>query len=78
MREKLAGILSELRPDVDFERETALIDDNILESFDIIELVSALNDEFDIEISAKELTAANFNSIDSLLALVERLSEEED
>ena len=78
MHEKLMEILNDLRPDVDFETEAALIDGNVLESFDIIELVSRLNDAFDIEIGPKELVAENFNSASALEALVKRLSEEEE
>ena len=48
MEQELMDILTDLRPDVDFETETALIDDHILESFDIVSLVAALNDAFDI------------------------------
>ena len=47
--EELLEILGELRPDVDFENETALITDGILDSFDIVALVGELNDAFDIE-----------------------------
>ena len=54
MEQELMDILTDLRPDVDFETETALIDDHILESFDIVSLVAALNDAFDIEIGAKD------------------------
>ena len=50
MRDTILEILEELRPDVDFENETKLIDDKILESFDIVSLVSELTDEFDITI----------------------------
>ena len=47
MEQELMDILTDLRPDVDFETETALIDEHILESFDIVSLVAALNDAFD-------------------------------
>ena len=60
MEQELMDILTDLRPDVDFETETALIDDHILESFDIVSLVAALNDAFDIEIGAKDLVPENF------------------
>ena len=70
-------IVCDLRPDVDFETETALIDDHILESFDIVSLVAALNDAFDIEIGAKDLVPENFNSAKSLLAMVQRLQDED-
>ena len=78
MREKLMEILSDLRPDVDFENEKSLIDDNILESFDIIDLVSRLNQAFDIDISPKDLVAENFNSADAMEAMIKRLQEEDD
>lgn len=76
MRETILDILTELRPDVDFETETALITNGILESFDIVSLVSELSDEFDITIRPKDLVPDNFNSLDAICALVERLEEE--
>ena len=42
MRDTILEILEDLRPDVDFEKETKLINDKILESFDIVSLVSEL------------------------------------
>ena len=72
MEQELMDILTDLRPDVDFETETALIDDHILESFDIVSLVAALNDAF-----AKDLVPENFNSAKSLLAMVQRLQDED-
>lgn len=69
-------ILQDVRADVDFEKETKLIDDKILESFDIISLVAELNDEFEIEIGPKELTAENFNSVNSIISMIEGLKNE--
>ncbi len=77
MRDRILEILQDVRPDVDFEKETALIGDNVLESFDIIELVGELNDEYDIEITPKYLTKENFDSLDAICALVETLQEGE-
>ena len=74
--EELMNILDELRPDVDFETETALIDNGILDSFDIVSLVNQLNDAFDIEIRPSDLIPANFNSAQAMLALVEKLQDE--
>lgn len=73
---ELMEILSELRPDVDFENETALIDDGILDSFDIVELVGELNSAFDIEIMPNNLLPVNFNSAKAMMALIERLQDE--
>lgn len=76
MRDTLLDLLEEILPDVDFENEDALIDDGILESFDIVNLVSELNDAFDIEIRPKDLLAENFNSIDAMVEMIQRLQED--
>ncbi len=76
MREELMEILREQRPDVDFEVEQALIDDEILDSFDIVSLVSELNDNFDIAINVDDLLPENFNSADAMLELILKLQEE--
>ena len=73
MRERVLEILKQTRMDVDFENETLLIDDGILDSFDIIQIVSDLNEEFDIDITADELEPENFNSLDAIVSLVESL-----
>ena len=74
--DELMKILEELRPDVDFEAETGLVSDGILDSFDIVSLVTALNDAFDIEIKPNDLVPENFNSAAAILALVEKLQDE--
>lgn len=71
MREKLLEILIEAVPGVDFETETALVDDEILESLDIVTIVSELKDAFDVEITVDDLVPENFNSLDAMLALLE-------
>lgn len=73
---ELLEILEEIRPDVDFETATTLIDDEILDSFDIISIVGELNDHYDIEINVNDLLPENFNSADAILELVERLQNE--
>ena len=74
--DELMQILEELRPDVDFTSETALITDGVLDSFDIVALVGELNDAFDIEIKPNNLVPENFNSADAMLALIEQLQDE--
>lgn len=70
-------VLEDIREDLDFEEETALIDDGIFDSFDILSTISALNEEFDITIPAKEIVPANFNNAEALLAMVQRLADED-
>lgn len=75
MREQLIEILTEAVPGVDFETETALVDDEILESLDIVTIVSELKDVFDVEITVDDLVPENFNSVDAMLDLIESLKE---
>ncbi len=69
--EKLLEILKNLRSDIDFENEKKLIDDSLLDSFDIISIIAEVNDAFDIDISADDICPENFNSAESLYALIE-------
>lgn len=71
--DKLIEILTQINPDVDYTSENALIDACFLDSFDIISLVSEIDDAFGVAIPAEELTAENFNSAKALYALVRRL-----
>jgi acyl carrier protein len=71
MREKLLDILTEICPGVDFETETALIDDGILESLDIVTIVTEIMDVFDIELNVEDLLPENFNSLQAILELIE-------
>ena len=74
--EQLLEILSEVNPDIDFENCETLIDDGLLDSFAILELIAELNDAFDIEITAPEVIPENFNSARALWAMVTRLQNE--
>ena len=71
--EELMEILRELRPDVDFETETALIDDGILGSFDITSLVNEIMDVFDVEMDMADLEPENFNSAEAMWEYIQSL-----
>ena len=73
--DELIGILEGLHPDVDFEHTVGLIDDGILDSFDIISLVAEIDNVFDVQIPASEIVPENFNSAQAQHDLVERLSD---
>lgn len=75
--EEILEILSGLHPEVDFDTCHTLIDDKIIDSFDIVSIISDLSDEFDITIPVEEIVPKNFNSAKALFAMVERLIEEE-
>ena len=71
MKEELLQILTEAVPGVDFEAETTLVDDEILESLDIVTIVSEIKDVFDVEITVDDLVPENFNSVEAILALIQ-------
>ncbi len=76
MIEQIIQILKDINPDIDYETETALIDNNLLDSFDIVTLVGELNDTFDITITVVDLIPENFNSAEAIVRLVDRLQNE--
>jgi D-alanine--poly(phosphoribitol) ligase subunit 2 len=71
--EELLKLLQEIRPDVDFDHTERLIDDQVLDSFDIVTLVGEMNDRFNIQIGVEHLLPENFNSVAAMLKLVEKL-----
>ncbi len=73
MMEKLIGILTELRPDVDFENNDQLVDSGELDSFDIVMLIGEINNVFDIKIPIVSIIPENFNSVNSIMKLIENL-----
>ena len=73
--ETLLEILNDIDDTEDWENETALIDDRILDSFGVISLISELEDQFEVEIDASEIVPENFNSADAMWKIIQRLQE---
>ena len=73
--EHLIEILESVQPDADYENCTTLIDNEILSSFDVISIVSELEDEYDIQIKPVDIIPPNFNSAKAIMEMIERLSE---
>lgn len=74
--EELMTLLRDIKADVDFENCHTLIDDGILDSFDILQIISVLNDHYDISIPADFIIPENFNSADGMLKMVNQLIRE--
>lgn len=71
--EQLLALLKEIRSDVDFENEDKLVDDGILDSFDIVSIISEISDQFNVEINVDDILPENFNSVSAMYAMIERL-----
>ena len=72
MREQIIEILTDICPGVDFEQEASLIDDGLIDSLDIVAVVTDLMDTFDVQLGVDDLTPENFNSVDAICQLIER------
>ena len=73
--EELLELLKDIKEDVDFENEKALVDDHILDSFDIVQIISDISDEFDIVQSASYVKPENFNSAEALWKMIQELQD---
>ena len=76
MKEQIIESLEDIQPEADYETCQTLIDDHILTSLDVLSLVAELEDEFDVTIPTVEIIPSNFNSVDAIAAMVDRLQEE--
>ena len=71
--EELLELLKDVRDDVDFESCTDLIDGKILISFDIINIISVIDEEYDVAVPATEIIPSNFNSAQAIYDMIQRL-----
>ncbi len=73
--EELMEILEDICPEVDFEKETALVDDKIITSFEILSIISEIRDAFDVTLTPAEIIPENFNSAQALWDMICRLKK---
>lgn len=69
---RIVEILTDINEDVDYVNEKALVDDGLIDSFDITSIITALDEEYDIRIEASEIEPENFNSVEAILETVKR------
>ncbi|MGN1019637.1 MAG: phosphopantetheine-binding protein [Aristaeellaceae bacterium] len=70
--QQLLDALAEVRDDVDFAHEEHLVEEGIIDSLDLTQIIAALDEAFDVHIPAGEIEPDNFNSAEGMLALVRR------
>lgn len=75
--ENVIELLQDVNEDADYDNCTTLVDDRVLTSFDILSIIGEIDDTFDVAVPAKDVIPANFNSAKSILALIQRLIEED-
>ena len=72
MNEKIISILRELRPEFDFTEPVNFIESGMLDSFDVFNLVTALDKEFGISIDGMDVLAENFSSVEKIVSLLHK------
>ena len=70
---EIIEVLKEVNSEIDYENEKMLITDGLLTSFDLVMLVSLLNNKFDIEITVVDLIPENFESVEAINNLIKKL-----
>ena len=75
VKEQIQNILKEIKPNKSLEGITNIVEGGYLDSFEIMNLIMMLSDTFGVEIDFEEITAENFNSIDAMVSMIERLKK---
>ena len=75
VKEQINAILKEIKPNKNLEEVQNIIDGSFLDSFEIMNLIMVLSETFGIDIDFEEITAENFNSVDAMASMVERLQK---
>ena len=75
--DEIKEILQSILPDTDLDKETALFEDGILNSMDVVELISRLCETFEIELGPRDLVPENFNSAEAMWNMVQSILDEE-
>ena len=72
-KERVIGILKEIKPAKDLENVMDIVEGGYIDSFELMQLITTLSEQFGIEISIDDITPENFNSVDAVCAMVESL-----
>ena len=70
--DKIYAMLEEIKPEFDFRGSEDFIEDGFLDSFDLILLVSMLEEEYGIRIDGLDIVPENFSSVDRIIGLVDK------
>lgn len=75
MKETIIEVLKEIRPEFEFEGVEDFFAEGMLDSFDLMTLVSTLDERFSVKIDGAEILPENFMNVDAIAALVERAAK---
>lgn len=73
--DELLELLADINENIDFTKETAIVDDEVIDSIDLTGLIADIEDTFDIEIGMNDIVPENFNTVEAMWSLIERLQK---
>ena len=71
--DEFIDMLLAVKPNIDYANEDALVDDGILDSLDIVSIISEISDKYGVTIPTDEIIPENFNSAADMKELVDEL-----
>lgn len=72
---KLLEILKQINDSIEYEKRKQLVDDGLFSSFDILQCVSAIEENYGVEVPISEIRNENFNSLENISSMIERLKK---
>jgi len=72
MKEELLELLADIRPEFDFAESTNFIEEGMLDSFDIVSLVTAIDDKYQVAIDGVDIIPENFSNLESIESLINK------
>ncbi len=73
MEGRVIEVLKSIRDNFDYQNCETIMDDHVLSSLDLMQLITSLEDEFEILIPAEDINFENFNSVNSIVNMIKRL-----
>lgn len=75
MKETIKKILSDIRPEFNFDESEDFIEDGFLDSFDIVSLITMLEENFKITVDGLDIVPENFTNYEAITKLIEKSGE---
>ncbi|MGD0088179.1 MAG: acyl carrier protein [Verrucomicrobiota bacterium] len=66
------AILKTIRPELDFSQSKDFIGEGLLDSFDVVTLVSALDKKYGVSIPGTEIVPDNFKNLEAIETLLRK------
>ena len=72
MKQKILELLKEIKPEYEFSESMDFIQEGILDSFDIVDLTTALDKEYQISIEGVDISPTNFKNLDAICTVLRK------